>query len=659
MLRKSLILLAFWLLSVSSLAQSTTTNLSISKPQTGQAQPQVTIATGFDHFDTAVAGRLAKSVAGSSDVALSVTEARNAIIECTGALTGNINVIVPSKTKIYLVINSTTGAFTLTVKTAAGTGVAVEQGGKAWLYSDGTNVYTAAPTGGGGGSFSFTIANEGTTGTLANGLAKLAGAPSTAVRTSTSDTGGAVGIVTAGAGTGGTATIQLAGQVNCVFENATTAGNYVILGTTTAGNCRDGGATYPGSGQAIGRVLSTNGSAGTYAILLFPPEIRGGSGGGGGGATTALDNLASVAINTSLLPGTTDTIDLGSATKFFRNGFLASYSDWKRITVPANPAAGSLRLFANNATGKLACLDSAGADCMPNGGGGGTPAGSNTQIQYNNSGAFGGSADLAWNDTSKFLTVSGNAAAIRNQGGQHPGTGSGFVMPFIGGSMSGGPGIWWSSNSYGGTNGLWVSLGLNYQGASSAHSPVKIRKSTGTSSDGAIVFTFAPDDGSIQLAPFGPIGTQTSEIQYFELAANGANYFATKAADNIATTRRMTWPNADPAVGESLRVAAYNSGTGLITTEWGSRQISGTASLNFGATAANTCDTLTLTVTGAADGDVVILGIPQALATADTAQVFWAWVSAADTVSVKRCNLTGSALSDPAAATVRATVVKP
>lgn len=88
--------------------------------------------------------------------------------------------------------------------------------------------------------------------------------------------------------------------------------------------------------------------------------------------------------------------------------------------------------------------------------------------------------------------------------------------------------------------------------------------------------------------------------------------------------------------------------------------LSGTASLNFGATAAGACDALTVTVTGAASGDVVSLGIPATLAGADTYQHFWGYVSAANTVTVKRCNPTNAttALSDPAAATVRATVLQ-
>lgn len=40
-------------------------------------------------------------------------------------------------------------------------------------------------------------------------------------------------------------------------------------------------------------------------------------------------------------------------------------------------------------------------------GGGGAPGGANTQIQYNSSGTFAGSADLTWNQTTKLLTIGG------------------------------------------------------------------------------------------------------------------------------------------------------------------------------------------------------------------------------------------------------------
>ena len=91
--------------------------------------------------NTIVLGWLAKDCAGSSDVTLTdPDEARYAALKLTGALTGNISVIVPTEDKSYDIWNATTGSYTITVKTSAGTGVVVQQGRKARLWCDGTNV---------------------------------------------------------------------------------------------------------------------------------------------------------------------------------------------------------------------------------------------------------------------------------------------------------------------------------------------------------------------------------------------------------------------------------------------------------------------------------------------------------------------------------------
>ena len=117
------------------------------------------------------------------------------------------------------------------------------------------------------------VANAGTTGTTVNRFAKLTGAPSTALITATTDTENAIGIVTSGAGTTGNATITILGQASCQFDGATTAGDYVTISTATAGMCHDAGSTYPTSGATYGRVLSTNGGAGTYVMELMTPDI--------------------------------------------------------------------------------------------------------------------------------------------------------------------------------------------------------------------------------------------------------------------------------------------------------------------------------------------------------------------------------------------------
>ena len=121
------------------------------------------------------------------------------------------------------------------------------------------------------------IANSSSTATVLNELAVLTGAPSTATVAPTTAKSGVVGIVTAGAGITGNATIQQSGgPVNCLFDGATTAGDYVQI-SPGGGDCHDAGASYPtsavaGTGQVIGRVLATG--TGLEPVNLFGPEIQ-------------------------------------------------------------------------------------------------------------------------------------------------------------------------------------------------------------------------------------------------------------------------------------------------------------------------------------------------------------------------------------------------
>jgi hypothetical protein len=85
----------------------------------------------------------------AADVTLTTTQFSFGAFIATGVLTGNRNLIVPISTNAatiacggkFVVSNTCTGAFNLTVKTATtGTGVVVPQGFTADLFSDGNNV---------------------------------------------------------------------------------------------------------------------------------------------------------------------------------------------------------------------------------------------------------------------------------------------------------------------------------------------------------------------------------------------------------------------------------------------------------------------------------------------------------------------------------------
>lgn len=87
--------------------------------------------------------KLSLSVAGAANVTLTAAQARTDIMEFSGALTGNINVVVPLAVQQWTVFNNTSGAFTLTIIGATGTGIAIGQGKRAIVYADGTNVVRA------------------------------------------------------------------------------------------------------------------------------------------------------------------------------------------------------------------------------------------------------------------------------------------------------------------------------------------------------------------------------------------------------------------------------------------------------------------------------------------------------------------------------------
>lgn len=89
--------------------------------------------------------RLSLSVAGGANVTLNQVQARADILEFTGAITASIAVIFPTQPKLYILLNSTTGAFNLTARTSGGTGVQLPRGSRVMVYTDGTDVQPIEP----------------------------------------------------------------------------------------------------------------------------------------------------------------------------------------------------------------------------------------------------------------------------------------------------------------------------------------------------------------------------------------------------------------------------------------------------------------------------------------------------------------------------------
>jgi len=129
------------------------------------ASPEVVVNTNDDLLDHAINSHLTINFASDADLTLSTTGAyprqwQNRFINITDTsvfLTTARNVIVPVNEKNTVFKNST--AQTLTIKPAAGTGVAITAGSVTQVQCDGTNVINAD---GGGGSFLNSIVEDAT-----------------------------------------------------------------------------------------------------------------------------------------------------------------------------------------------------------------------------------------------------------------------------------------------------------------------------------------------------------------------------------------------------------------------------------------------------------------------------------------------------------------
>ena len=76
----------------------------------------------------------------SADVTLSASQAKYQGIIITGTLTANVNIIIPSTMRQYVFVNSTSGVFTVTVKTASSSGVLLTQGNTTVVLCNGSSL---------------------------------------------------------------------------------------------------------------------------------------------------------------------------------------------------------------------------------------------------------------------------------------------------------------------------------------------------------------------------------------------------------------------------------------------------------------------------------------------------------------------------------------
>lgn len=212
------------------------------------------------------------------------------------------------------------------------------------------------------------------------------------------------------------------------------------------------------------------------------------------------------------------------------------------------------------------------------------------------------------------------------------------------------------------TGALVVSGGVGVAGALNAGGDISAR-SASTGAAASVIAENTTVDGGTGTGSYTQFRMQGAASKFIgSLSAYGDEYADANFAGRVVLTT-----SSDLSNGLRLRVAGVNavdvSNTGAATFNTSLRVnttngtavdliASATATLDFPSISAGGQQDLTITVTGASTGDVVQLGLPAA---PTAGVVFNAFVSAANTVTVRASNITGSPI-DPASATYRAAV---
>ena len=135
------------------MASTYTTNLRLTKQGDGDnpnTWGQVLNDGVISLVDDAIAGYTTVSIGSAATVTLTENQgtgdqSRSAIIELKGAISDNVNILIPNNSKTYLVRNSVTyssaGADVI-MKVAGNTGVTVPTGGTSFVLTNGTSVIT-------------------------------------------------------------------------------------------------------------------------------------------------------------------------------------------------------------------------------------------------------------------------------------------------------------------------------------------------------------------------------------------------------------------------------------------------------------------------------------------------------------------------------------
>ena len=188
-------------------------------------------ANVIDLVDSAIAGYTIVSCS-SADITLSSSngsadQARSAILELQGTLTSNVVITIPAVSKIYFVKNSTSGSYSVTLKTSGNSGKAITQGGTTGVICNAVTVTDAVDTTGLGLGTASTL----NFGTAAGNLIPVSSADIRYIPTSTSSTISSNKVFSGTVITSGTATFTSATTFSAAISAASSTTFAGAVGT--------------------------------------------------------------------------------------------------------------------------------------------------------------------------------------------------------------------------------------------------------------------------------------------------------------------------------------------------------------------------------------------------------------------------------------------